>query len=77
MTELEQQLLSAFEQLSEQQEKQQREFVTLYNDLAKRFSQSQQDNAKLQQSVSGLTVQVQNLAQQLQQLQRQYSTNRR
>lgn len=77
MTELEQQLLSAFENLQTQHETQQKEFVKLYNDLAERFSKNQQENAHLQRSVSNLTEQVQTLAQQLQQLERLYSKNKR
>ncbi|EGZ6803656.1 hypothetical protein FMH11_18055 [Vibrio cholerae] len=77
MTELETQLLNAFEQLQTQHETQQKEFVKLYNDLAGRFERSRQESEQLQSSVSSLTKQVNGLTEQLQQLARFYSAKNR
>jgi seryl-tRNA synthetase len=77
MTELEIQLLNAFEQLQTQHETQQNEFVMLYKDLVKRFEKSSEDNQRLKSSVSGLIEQVNSLTNQLQQLEKQYSENSR
>jgi phage-related minor tail protein len=73
MTELEKQLLHAFEILESQHRERHNEFVKLYRDLEKRFEQSSEDNQRLKSNVSSLTMQVNNLTQQLQQLERQYS----
>jgi phage-related minor tail protein len=77
MTELEKQLLHAFEILERQHKEQHSEFVKLYNDLVTRFDQSSEENQRLKSSVSSLTMQVNNLTQQLQQLEKQYSKSNR
>ncbi|MBE3995243.1 hypothetical protein HJ131_22700, partial [Vibrio parahaemolyticus] len=76
-TELEKQLLHAFEVLERQHKEQHSEFVKLYKDLEKRFEQSSEENLRLQSSVSSLTMQVNNLTQQLQSLEKQYSKSSR
>ncbi|WP_411978451.1 hypothetical protein [Vibrio sp. Vb2917] len=51
--------------------------MKLYKDLEKRFEQSSEENQRLQSSVSSLTMQVNNLTQQLQSLEKQYSKSSR
>ena len=77
MTELEQQLLFAFENLQSQHEKQHKDFVTAYNNLAQMFDTTSKENATLRKQVSSLSDQVNNLSTQLQQLERHYSTKNR
>lgn len=73
MTELENQLLTAFEQLQSEHDKQHQDFVKAYNGLARMFETTSAENQALQQSVSNLTGQVQSLSAQLQQLEKRYS----
>ncbi|MBO1110268.1 MbeD family mobilization/exclusion protein, partial [Plesiomonas shigelloides] len=77
MTELEQQLLTAFENLQSQHEKQHKDFVTAYNNLAQLFDTTSKENATLRQQVSHLSEQDNTLSNQLQQFERHYSTKNR
>lgn len=77
MTELEQQLLNAFENFQSQHEKQHKDFVTAYNNLAQMFDTTSKENATLRQQVGNLSEQVNILSTQLQQLERHYSTKNR
>ncbi|EGU43804.1 mobilization protein [Vibrio ichthyoenteri ATCC 700023] len=70
MTELENQLLLAFEELEKEHEKRHQDFVTAYNGLVKMFDTTSLENKKLSQSVSSLTEQVQSLNSQLQRLEK-------
>ncbi|MEZ8264978.1 MbeD family mobilization/exclusion protein [Vibrio sp. 10N.237.312.C02] len=76
MTELETQLLSAFEDLEKEHEKRHQDFVTAYNGLVKMFDATSLENKKLHLSVSHLTEQVQSLNAHLQRLEKRYNTNR-
>ncbi|WP_412767629.1 MbeD family mobilization/exclusion protein, partial [Vibrio anguillarum] len=58
MTELETQLLNAFEQLQTQHEKQHNDFVTSYNGLVQMFESTSKENNELRQQVSNLSRQV-------------------
>ncbi|MEZ8274214.1 MbeD family mobilization/exclusion protein [Vibrio splendidus] len=84
MTELEQQLLSAFDSLQSQHEKQHNDFVTSYNGLVQMFETTSKENNELRQQVSNLSRQVSNLSRQveslsahLQQLEKRYNENNR
>ncbi len=61
MTELEKQLLDALEQSQEEQEKQHKESMELYEDLLSKYEENQKENTLLKNSVSNLTVQVERL----------------
>ncbi|EJW8729343.1 MbeD family mobilization/exclusion protein [Salmonella enterica] len=74
MTELEQQLLNALEELQTQQDARLNEFEQAYKNLTSMFSSVSTENASLRQQVtvlnkqvSSLSVQVSNLSGQLQQ----------
>ncbi|MEZ8582957.1 MbeD family mobilization/exclusion protein, partial [Vibrio splendidus] len=62
MTELETQLLNAFEQLQTQHEKQHNDFVTSYNGLVQMFESTSKENNELRQQVSNLSRQVESLS---------------
>ncbi|MFA0008904.1 MbeD family mobilization/exclusion protein, partial [Vibrio sp. 10N.261.46.E12] len=66
MTELETQLLNAFEQLQTQHEKQHNDFVTSYNGLVQMFETTSKENNELRQQVSNLSRQVESLSAHLQ-----------
>ncbi|MCA2417762.1 MbeD family mobilization/exclusion protein [Vibrio chemaguriensis] len=55
MTELEKQLLNAFEQLKQQHEAQHKAFANAYKDLEKMFNTTLKENATLCQQVSRLS----------------------
>ncbi|MCU8300194.1 MbeD family mobilization/exclusion protein [Vibrio vulnificus] len=74
MTELEKQLLNAFEQLQQQHEAQHTAFADAYKDLEKMFNTTLKENATLRQQVSSLSEQVNGLNVQLQRLEKHYST---
>lgn len=73
MTELENQLLSAFENLQSQHEKQHKDFVTAYNSLVEMFEATSKENAMIRVQVNNLSRQVSTLSSQLQQLETHYS----
>uniref|UniRef100_UPI001144175D MbeD family mobilization/exclusion protein n=1 Tax=Vibrio harveyi TaxID=669 RepID=UPI001144175D len=73
MTELEKQLLNAFEQLQQQHETQHKAFANAYKDLEKMFNTTLKENATLRQKVSKLSEQVNGLSVQLLQLEKHYS----
>ncbi|WP_412767380.1 MbeD family mobilization/exclusion protein [Vibrio anguillarum] len=77
MTELEQQLLSAFDSLQKQHEKQHNDFVTSYNGLVQMFETTSKENNELRQQVSSLSRQVESLSAHLQQLEKRYNKNNR
>ena len=77
MTELETQLLNAFEQLQTQHEKQHNDFVTSYNGLVQMFETTSKENNELRQQVSSLSRQVESLSAHLQQLEMRYNKNNR
>ncbi|NMU33680.1 MbeD family mobilization/exclusion protein [Vibrio parahaemolyticus] len=77
MTELEQQLLTAFENLQSQHAKQHKDFVTSYNNLAQMFDTTSKENATLRQQVSNLSRQVESLSAHLLQLEKRYNKNNR
>ncbi|MEZ8724605.1 MbeD family mobilization/exclusion protein [Vibrio pomeroyi] len=77
MTELETQLLNAFEQLQTQHEKQHNDFVTSYNGLVQMFETTSKENNELRQQVSNLSRQVESLSAHLQQLEKRYNENNR
>ena len=77
MTELETQLLSAFEQLQAQHEKKHNDFVTSYNGLVQMFETTSKENSELRQQVSNLSRQVESLSAHLQQLEKRYNKNNR
>ena len=77
MTELEAQLLNAFEQLQTQHEKQHNDFVTSYNGLVQMFETTSKENNELRQQVSNLSRQVESLSAHLQQLEKRYNKNNR
>ncbi|XNS83231.1 MbeD family mobilization/exclusion protein (plasmid) [Vibrio cyclitrophicus] len=77
MTELETQLLNAFEQLQTQHEKQHNDFVTSYNGLVQMFETTSKENNELRQQVSSLSRQVESLSAHLQQLEKRYNKNNR
>ncbi|MBF4227630.1 MbeD family mobilization/exclusion protein [Vibrio lentus] len=77
MTELETQLLNAFEQLQTQHEKQHNDFVTSYNGLVQMFETTSKENNELRQQVSNLSRQVESLSAHLQQLEKRYNKNNR
>ncbi|WP_412767638.1 MbeD family mobilization/exclusion protein, partial [Vibrio anguillarum] len=58
MTELETQLLNAFEQLQTQHEKQHNDFVTSYNGLVQMLETTSKENNELRQQVGNLSRQV-------------------
>ncbi|MEZ8518249.1 MbeD family mobilization/exclusion protein, partial [Vibrio cyclitrophicus] len=70
MTELETQLLNAFEQLQTQHEKQHNDFVTSYNGLVQMFETTSKENNELRQQVSNLSRQVESLSTHLLQLEK-------
>ncbi|MGF1873627.1 MbeD family mobilization/exclusion protein [Photobacterium indicum] len=72
MTELEKQLLDAFEQLQLESDKQHQEFVTVYKDLVKMYETTSSENRELRQNVSSLSEQVKTLNVQFQRLMRYY-----
>ncbi|MEZ8578087.1 MbeD family mobilization/exclusion protein [Vibrio splendidus] len=75
MTELETQLLNAFEQLQTQHEKQHNDFVTSYNGLVQMFETTSKENNELRQQVSNLSRQVESLSAHLLQLEKRYNKN--
>ncbi|MEZ8605554.1 MbeD family mobilization/exclusion protein, partial [Vibrio splendidus] len=75
MTELETQLLNAFEQLQTQHEKQHNDFVTSYNGLVQMFETTSKENNELRQQVSNLSRQVESLSEHLLQLEKRYNKN--
>ncbi|MEZ9111321.1 MbeD family mobilization/exclusion protein [Vibrio cyclitrophicus] len=75
MTELETQLLNAFEQLQTQHEKQHNDFVTSYNGLVQMFESTSKENNELRQQVSNLSRQVESLSAHLLQLEKRYNKN--
>ena len=77
MTELETQLLNAFEQLQTQHEKQHNDFVTSYNGLVQMFETTSKENNELRQQVSNLSRQVESLSVHLLQLEKRYNKNNR
>ncbi|MEZ8340354.1 MbeD family mobilization/exclusion protein [Vibrio splendidus] len=77
MTELETQLLNAFEQLQTQHEKQHNDFVTSYNGLVQMFESTSKENNELRQQVSNLSRQVESLSTHLLQLEKRYNENNR
>ncbi|MDF4861992.1 MbeD family mobilization/exclusion protein [Vibrio parahaemolyticus] len=77
MTELETQLLNAFEQLQTQHEKQHNDFVTSYNGLVQMFETTSKENSELRQQVSNLSRQVESLSAHLLQLEKRYNKNNR
>ncbi|MBT2957483.1 MbeD family mobilization/exclusion protein [Vibrio anguillarum] len=77
MTELETQLLNAFEQLQTQHEKQHNDFVTSYNGLVQMFETTSKENNELRQQVGNLSRQVESLSAHLQQLEKRYNKNNR
>ncbi|MEZ8170183.1 MULTISPECIES: MbeD family mobilization/exclusion protein [unclassified Vibrio] len=77
MTELEQQLLSAFDSLQNQHEKQHKDFVTSYNGLVQMFETTSKENNELRLQVSNLSRQVEILSAHLQQLEKRYNKNNR
>ncbi|MEZ8481211.1 mobilization protein [Vibrio splendidus] len=77
MTELETQLLNAFEQLQTQHEKQHNDFVTSYNGLVQMFESTSKENNELRQQVSNLSRQVESLSAHLLQLEKRYNENNR
>ncbi|WP_153038024.1 MbeD family mobilization/exclusion protein [Aliivibrio fischeri] len=77
MTELETQLLNAFEELEKEHEKRHQDFATAYNGLVEMFETTSLENEKLHQSVSYLTEQVKSLNVQLQQLEKRYNMNKK
>ena len=70
MTELEKQLLNAFDQLQTEHERQHQDFVTAYNGLVKMFETTSAEKWALKLHVDGLSENVRNLNVQLQQLKR-------
>ncbi|WP_419206936.1 MbeD family mobilization/exclusion protein (plasmid) [Photobacterium leiognathi subsp. mandapamensis] len=72
MTELEQQLLSAFENLQSQHEKQHKDFAIAFKSLEKMFVTTSRENEALKSQVTNLSEQVSTLSIQLQQLEKQY-----
>lgn len=62
MTELETQLLSAFESLQQQHEEQQKAFVEAYNNLVAMFETTSKENAALRQQVNSLSERVSRLS---------------
>ncbi|KAA8663461.1 MULTISPECIES: MbeD family mobilization/exclusion protein [Vibrio] len=77
MTELEQQLLSAFDSLQNQHEKQHKDFVTSYNGLVQMFESTSKENKELRHQVSNLSRQVEHLSAHLLQLEKHYNKNNR
>ncbi|WP_194591596.1 MbeD family mobilization/exclusion protein [Vibrio anguillarum] len=77
MTELETQLLNAFEQLQTQHEKQHNDFVTSYNGLVQMLETTSKENNELRQQVGNLSRQVESLSAHLQQLEKRYNKNNR
>jgi polyhydroxyalkanoate synthesis regulator phasin len=77
MTELEKQLLNAFESLQAQHEQQHSDFVKAYNNLHQMFEITSKENATLRREVSSLSEQVSNLSGQLQQLAMHYRKSSR
>lgn len=67
MTELEQQLLNALEELQTQQDVRQHEFEQAYKNLTSMFSNISTENASLRQQVTLLSKRVSTLNEQLQQ----------
>ncbi|AZL83555.1 mobilization protein (plasmid) [Aliivibrio salmonicida] len=65
MTELEKQLLNAFEILQEQHEKQHQDFQSAYKRLEEMFSITSKENKMLNEQVNHLSDQVSNLSKQL------------
>ena len=65
MTELETQLLNAFEILQEEHEKQHQDFQNAYNRLEEMFSITSRENKMLNEQVNHLSDQVSSLSNQL------------
>lgn len=68
MTELETQLLSAFEQLQQDYAQQLSAWEAASSELQRMFGITQQENARLSERVSDLSRQVQSLSEQLHRL---------
>ncbi|MDZ5641843.1 MbeD family mobilization/exclusion protein [Enterobacter sp. A103] len=68
MTELETQLLSAFEQLQQDYAQQLSAWEAASSELQRMFGITQQENARLSERVSDLSRQVQSLSEQLRRL---------
>ncbi|EPB3261833.1 MbeD family mobilization/exclusion protein [Salmonella enterica] len=68
MTELETQLLSAFEQLQQDYAQQLNAWEAASSELQRMFGITQQENARLSERVSDLSRQVQSLSEQLRRL---------
>ena len=68
MTELETQLLSAFEQLQQDYAQQQTAWEAASSELQRMFGITQRENARLSEQVSNLSRQVQSLSEQLHRL---------
>ncbi|ECT8956012.1 MbeD family mobilization/exclusion protein [Salmonella enterica] len=68
MTELETQLLSAFEQLQQDYAQQLNAWEAASSELQKMFGITQRENARLSEQVSALSQQVQSLSVQLRRL---------
>ena len=65
MTELEQQLLTAFEELQSAYEKQQQEWLSASNALQAMFDYTSQENRNLRAQISSLSEQVSSLSEQV------------
>ncbi|HEJ9400058.1 TPA: MbeD family mobilization/exclusion protein [Proteus mirabilis] len=77
MTELERHLLTAFERLEKSYSEQLATLQYAQKSLQTMFERTSQENSQLKAQVSSLNEQVTNLSGQVQQLARLYSTNRR